>query len=140
MYVVTFYSFKGGVGRSMALVNVAADLTRRGKRVMIVDFDLEAPGLDTFDITRSEKRKRGLLDFVCDFRETDEVPDVREYVYQTQLDISDGQLWVMPAGLEDEEYHNRFRSVDWADLYTRQHGFLLFEDLKAQWKDVLKMD
>ena len=33
MYVVTFYSFKGGVGRSMALVNVAAELAARGRRV-----------------------------------------------------------------------------------------------------------
>ena len=29
MYVITFYSFKGGVGRTMALVNVAAELARR---------------------------------------------------------------------------------------------------------------
>lgn len=140
MYVATFYSFKGGVGRSMALVNVAAEIARRGKRVLVVDFDLEAPGLDTFDITRSEMGRRGLLDFVCDFRAGLEVPDVREYVYQAQIDLGEGQLWVMPAGLQNEEYHNRFRSVDWADLYAMEHGFLLFEDLKAQWKDALEMD
>jgi tetratricopeptide (TPR) repeat protein len=46
----------------------------------------------------------------------------------------------MPAGLQDAEYDHRFRSVDWADLYARQNGFLLFEDLKAQWIDVLRMD
>ena len=140
MYVATFYSFKGGVGRSMALVNVAAELTTRGKRVMLVDFDLEAPGLDTFDITRSEECRKGLLDFDCDFRKSGEVPDVKEYVYQAKADLGDGQLWVMPAGLQDDDYHNRFRSVDWADLYAKEHGFLLFEDLKAQWKDALKMD
>jgi MinD-like ATPase involved in chromosome partitioning or flagellar assembly len=140
MYVVTFYSFKGGVGRSMALVNAAAEIARRGKRVLVVDFDLEAPGLDTFDITSSYKSKRGLLDFVDDFRRTAEVPDVREYVYQAEVDIGEGQLWVMPAGLRDEEYDSRFRSIDWAELYDGQDGFLLFEDLKAQWNKVLKMD
>jgi MinD-like ATPase involved in chromosome partitioning or flagellar assembly len=140
MYVVTFYSFKGGVGRSMALVNVAAEIARRGKRVLVVDFDLEAPGLDTFDITSSDRSKRGLLDFVDEFRRTAEVPDVKEYVYQAQVDLGDGQLWVMPAGQRDEKYDNRFRSMDWADLYARQDGFLLFEDLKAQWNKVLKMD
>ena len=139
MYVVTFYSFKGGVGRSMALVNVAAELARRGKRVLIVDFDLEAPGLDTFDITVSEKsNRRGLLDFVNDFRRTGEAPDVTEYVYQANF--SNGQLWVMPSGLQDDDYQLRFRSIDWAQLYKEQHGFLLFEDLKAQWKDSLKAD
>lgn len=140
MYVVTFYSFKGGVGRSMALVNVAAEIARRGKRVLVVDFDLEAPGLNTFDITRSDGRDRGLLDFVCDFRDSAEVPDVREYVYKTNLDFGEGQLWMMPAGLQDDQYDVRFRSFDWAKLYAEQDGFLLFEDLKAQWKEVLGMD
>ena len=140
MYVTTFYSFKGGVGRSMALVNVASELAKRGKRVLVVDLDLEAPGLDTFDVTKSSDLKLGLLDFVCDYRKTDEVPDVREYVYQAQVDLGNGQLWIMPAGLQDQGYHGRFRSVDWGDLYSRQNGFLLFEDLKEQWKELLKMD
>ena len=108
MYVVTFYSFKGGVGRSMALINVAAELARRGKRVIVVDFDLEAPGLDTFDITRSEECRKGLLEFVCDFRESARVPDVKEYVYQAKVDLGDGQLWVMPAGLQDDDYTTAF--------------------------------
>jgi len=42
---VTFYSFKGGVGRTMALVNAACILAGRGRRVLMIDFDLEAPGL-----------------------------------------------------------------------------------------------
>jgi hypothetical protein len=44
-YVVAFYSFKGGLGRTTALVLSALHLTRQGKRVVLVDFDLEAPGL-----------------------------------------------------------------------------------------------
>jgi MinD-like ATPase involved in chromosome partitioning or flagellar assembly len=44
----TFYSFKGGVGRSMALANVAELLCRYGLKVLIIDFDLEAPGLERF--------------------------------------------------------------------------------------------
>lgn len=139
MYVVTFYSFKGGVGRSMALVNVAAELVKRGKRVLIVDFDLEAPGLDTFDITRGEHGK-GLFDFVCDYKESGQVPDLHKYIYRAQNSFADGELWVMPACVQDETYHNRFRSLDWADLYENQDGFLLFEDLRAQWKESLKAD
>src|SRR4051794_13247188 len=42
--VYTFYSYKGGVGRSMALANVAVLLARSGKKVLVVDWDLEAPG------------------------------------------------------------------------------------------------
>jgi cellulose biosynthesis protein BcsQ len=43
MYTITFYSFKGGVGRTMALVNVAAELAKMGRKVLVVDFDLDAP-------------------------------------------------------------------------------------------------
>ena len=134
MYVVTFYSFKGGVGRSMALVNVASDLVKRGKKVLIVDFDLEAPGLDTFDTTRSAKQGRGLLEFVCEFRSSGDVQDAQEYMYCAENDPAGGQLWVMPAGEQNADYHNRFKSVDWAELYENFGGFLLFEDLKEQWR------
>jgi Mrp family chromosome partitioning ATPase len=42
---VVFGSLKGGVGRSTALCVMAAHLSRRGLRVLCVDFDLEAPGI-----------------------------------------------------------------------------------------------
>jgi cellulose biosynthesis protein BcsQ/tetratricopeptide (TPR) repeat protein len=46
--IVTFYSFKGGTGRTMALANVAWILAANGERVLIVDWDLESPGLHRF--------------------------------------------------------------------------------------------
>src|SRR5438309_1920072 len=75
VHVITFYSFKGGVGRTMALVNVAADLVRRGRKVLVVDFDLEAPGLETYKRLRPPKPHRGIVEYVTKFRRTKEVPD-----------------------------------------------------------------
>jgi cellulose biosynthesis protein BcsQ len=46
--IITFYSFKGGVGRSMAVANVAAILAQQGKTVLALDFDFEAPGLHRY--------------------------------------------------------------------------------------------
>ena len=46
--IVTFYSYKGGVGRSMALMNVAEILADVGYNVIVCDFDLEAPGLERY--------------------------------------------------------------------------------------------
>jgi len=49
--VITFYSFKGGTGRSMALANVASLLARSAsseRRVLMMDWDFEAPGLHRF--------------------------------------------------------------------------------------------
>src|SRR5262249_55632987 len=46
--VITFYSYKGGVGRSMALANLAWILASNGNRVLVIDWDLEAPGLHRY--------------------------------------------------------------------------------------------
>src|SRR5947209_8513582 len=57
--VITFYSYKGGTGRSMALANVACLLAQqehKGKGVLMIDWDLEAPGLHHFFRSRFTKR------------------------------------------------------------------------------------
>ena len=49
--IITFYSYKGGTGRTMALANVAcllAEAIGAAQRVLVVDWDLEAPGLHRF--------------------------------------------------------------------------------------------
>lgn len=60
MLRVTFYSYKGGVGRSLTLLNVAAELRRRGKRVVVVDLDLEAPGIGLTKSTQPERSDNDL--------------------------------------------------------------------------------
>ncbi len=52
--IYTFYSYKGGVGRTMALANVAELFYREGRRVLMIDWDLEAPGLEQFFFRGSE--------------------------------------------------------------------------------------
>ncbi len=61
-YIFTFYSFKGGVGRSMAAANVAYALASRGRNVLLMDMDLEAPGLSTFFHRSKEVTERSPLD------------------------------------------------------------------------------
>ena len=72
--IVTFYSFKGGVGRSMAMANIGAWLYQQGRRVLLVDWDLEAPGIETFFIhdqeeLRSMQSKPGLVDLVDSYHQ-----------------------------------------------------------------------
>lgn len=43
--VISFYSYKGGVGRTIALIETAYNLAKAGKRVMLLDLDIEAPSL-----------------------------------------------------------------------------------------------
>ena len=74
--IITFYSFKGGVGRSMAVANIGELFYARGLKVLMVDFDLEAPGLERyFDVTNSATVSReipghrGVIDVILSFLE-----------------------------------------------------------------------
>lgn len=62
--VITFYSYKGGVGRSMALANIACLLAKKGLKVLVIDWDLEAPGLHHF--FKANDEKKGLIDILLD--------------------------------------------------------------------------
>src|SRR3982751_5648124 len=66
MKVITFYSYKGGVGRTMALVNTAHVFARNGWRVLMVDFDLEAPGMTHFfaDAVQASGSRFDAVDFL----------------------------------------------------------------------------
>jgi len=162
MYIVTFYSYKGGVGRTLALANVATDLVRRGRRVLLVDFDLEAPGLDTFQLFKPQRPTQGIVEYVNDYLALHETPDVLEYSYEATLpqcagnrivngeldksnvhadEVSDtGRLYVMPAGRRDASYSKLLQNIDWGLLYAEHNGYLMFEDMKEQWKQSFNPD
>ena len=140
MYVLTFYSFKGGVGRTMCLVNLASQLAQSGKKVLIVDFDIEAPGIPTFELTAPKSEAAGLTEFITQYRSTGIAPNVDEFIYRARDYESGGSIDVMPAGLHDAGYSARLNSIDWARLYLNEDGYVFFEDLKQQWRDVVAPD
>ena len=141
MYVTTFYSFKGGVGRSMALANAAIELVKLGRRVLVVDFDLEAPGLDTFDILRPPDGTPGIIDFVHDYLDSNRAPDACRYLSRLSgVSEGNGELWIMPSGDQEVTYAARFSAIDWVELYEKRDGYLLIEDLKRQWKQSIDPD
>ncbi len=124
----------------MALVNTAAALALRGRRVLVVDFDLEAPGLDSFNVLKSNKQTPGIIDFVNQYLKTGQVPNVEDYVGEFH-DIGEhgGRVMLMPSG-SSKAYTKKFNQIDWDSLYRRHDGYLLFEDLKLQWERVIEPD
>src|SRR5262249_41610698 len=71
--IYTFYSYKGGVGRSMALANVAEWFYQQGLRVIMIDWDLEAPGLESFFCQSQEeldavRSQLGLIDMLTAYK------------------------------------------------------------------------
>jgi predicted acylesterase/phospholipase RssA/MinD-like ATPase involved in chromosome partitioning or flagellar assembly len=74
--IYTCYSFKGGVGRSMAVANLAECFFEKGLRTLVVDWDLEAPGIETYfypfpearnDLNRA-RAHQGLIDCILRFK------------------------------------------------------------------------
>ncbi len=141
MHVVTFYSFKGGVGRTLALVNIGVELANTGRKVLLVDFDLEAPGIDTFPALIPDFPCSGVVDYISDYLSSGAPPDFAKYHYQANcVQSGDGKLWVMPAGKRTSDYGEKLSNIDWAELYQKRSGFLLMEDLKLKWQESLNPD
>ena len=75
--VITFYSYKGGMGRTTTLVSYAIHLAvQRRKKVFIIDCDLEAPGyLNFFDLSKHEPLNsghvNGFVEYLCDIQFTE---------------------------------------------------------------------
>ncbi len=63
---VVFASLKGGVGRSSALAITAADLARRNMNVLVVDLDLEAPGIGDLLLDSGRMPQFGVVDFLVE--------------------------------------------------------------------------
>ncbi|HEX3429725.1 MAG TPA: ParA family protein [Rhizomicrobium sp.] len=142
MYVVTFYSYRGGVGRTLSLLNTAVELAKRGRKILVVDFDLEAPGISTFHFCKSGNLSKGIVDYIAEYKETGRAPNVTEFVQECELIDGGHQLkfWLMSAGRQDEHYARKFHSIDWERLYADHAGFLMIENLKEQWNDSLTPD
>jgi cellulose biosynthesis protein BcsQ len=150
--IVTFYSYKGGVGRSMAVANVADLLARSGLRVLMVDFDLEAPGLEHFfPVDAAQVRARpGLLDLLLAYKysmslaaghETGAFRDLDRFIgsIYPRRD-GGGSLDLLAAGQRESDeqlvrYGTELRRFDWIDFYFSWSGELLFEWLRRAFDD-----
>jgi MinD-like ATPase involved in chromosome partitioning or flagellar assembly len=128
--VVTFYSYKGGVGRSFTLANIAILLARWGNRVLTIDWDLEAPGLhEYFAPLLAKPPTTGLVDLVADFTAGNVGPTSS---YVTHLSTEDGVVDLLAAGSLTGDYARRVQKIDWAQLY--EDGFAdVLERLRKDW-------
>ena len=155
--IITFYSFKGGTGRSMALANVAWILAANDKKVLAIDWDLEAPGLHyyfrPFLNDKELEETPGLIDLVWDWSdfmltpEDDRPPVIKEKPlmladaqrYRVCLEFpfteSKGCLHFLGAGKQDNSYTNRVRGFDWNAFYARLGGRTFLDAFRKRLKE-----
>jgi WD40 repeat protein/MinD-like ATPase involved in chromosome partitioning or flagellar assembly len=113
IYYATFYSYKGGVGRTLALVNTAYSLVARGRKVLIWDLDLEAPSmLQIPQFADVRKRVTGGTVDVLTAPETDIAKQVAGLIVPAGPGI-----WLLPAGADDMRYPERYASVPFDRLF-----------------------
>lgn len=112
--IVAFYSFKGGVGRSSALLATAMRAARRGGRVLVVDLDLEAPGLAPLLLRPQDPPPAAsVLDHLLSAAATGRPPATPPVVQLSLPRVNaPGQLWLAPAGTVDGGYLQRLARLD----------------------------
>lgn len=125
----------------MAPVNIVVELAKTGRRVLTVDFDLEAPGFGTFDILRSETYVPGIIDFVGEYLDSGQAPEADRFIYKSSsVGDQSGRLWIMPSGAQHESCGANFGQIGRSVLYEKHDGYLLLEDLKEQGRRVIEPD
>ncbi|MFF5493701.1 KGGVGR-motif variant AAA ATPase [Streptomyces aquilus] len=134
--IVTFYSYKGGVGRSFALANTAVVLARWGYRVLCVDWDLEAPGLSYyFDGHLAEPPRAGLLEMIEEARTAPDTARATAVRHRTSVLLPEGAgLDLITAGrTDDDSYISRLQQVDWEELYEEYDFGATLETWREEW-------
>ncbi|GIH66414.1 FxSxx-COOH system tetratricopeptide repeat protein [Microbispora siamensis] len=149
--IVTFYSYKGGTGRTMALANTAWVLASAGKRVLVVDWDLESPGLHKFFRPFLDSgvvtTTSGVIDLITTYqwaamkqaaRPRDwhrEYARVEPHAVSLDFDFpGEGTLDFLSAGRQNRDYSSLVSGFDWDTFYERQGGGQFFDALRDDMK------
>lgn len=116
--ILSFYSYKGGVGRTTALASIAIQYARKGKRVLALDIDLEAPGLASiFPPPGGNISGVGVVDFLMEFPVTGSAFPIEDlsYVYDepSVVGSNGGEIHIVPAGVVNSEYLETLARVNY---------------------------
>ena len=147
--IVTFYSYKGGVGRSFALANIAVLLGQWGFRVLCIDWDLEAPGLPYYfnSLDRNSPPKpliddsaSGLIESFSDFQSDPKIQLAwNDRIISLPSTFVSG-VSLLKAGRIDSSYSKRVHGLDWNELYRSGLGEALeeqFDNLRREYDFIL---
>ncbi|PZV27254.1 MAG: chromosome partitioning protein [Snowella sp.] len=145
MKVITFYSYKGGVGRTLAASNFAVYLAKLGLKTVVIDFDLEAPGINAkFGLPELSSNQKGLLDYILLFQQTNQAMEsLQDILIPVPLDNTEKTtLWLIPAGQYlSENYYRQLNQLDWRVVFSEERdGVGFFQQFLARLKSELNAD
>jgi MinD-like ATPase involved in chromosome partitioning or flagellar assembly len=152
MFTVTFYSFRGGVGRTMAAANVAYHLAREGYRVFLVDFDLEAPGLSLMPEFQPAPGQEpaspeGLIGYLRPGLADEPLPPIESLCFETLLSSDlpthkkgKGSIHILPAGPHENVDRYGTARLHLEKLYETKARSLVPDALKVDIERVYRPD
>lgn len=151
--IVTFYSYKGGTGRTMALANVAWILAANGRRVLAADWDLESPGLRRFFqpfLGPEVHEVEGIIDMIRGYEwEATRVPEkerisrliperarVELYAFSLKWDHfpAGGCLDLLSPGRQNSDYKETLGALDWDNFHENLNGGQFLDAIRADMK------
>ena len=122
--IISFYSYKGGVGRTIALIQTAYLLANKGKKVAIIDLDIEAPSFKNI-FKQSIRSKEGLVNYL--YKKMYDIKDdepIYNFKMVTKLNIgTSGEVYVVPAGELDLEYVKMLEGLKEKRIY--ENGYIV---------------
>jgi MinD-like ATPase involved in chromosome partitioning or flagellar assembly len=151
--IYTFYSYKGGVGRTMALANIAELFYRAGRKVLIIDWDLEAPGLERFFPLDSDQilDQPGIIDLLLQYKNRMATVNVsgqpftlespHKYIVNIYPQYKEiGKLLLLTAGKRTKgnfaSYVHAVQTFNWQEFYEVWEGELYFNWLRDQFMQI----
>ncbi|MGH8570711.1 MAG: AAA family ATPase, partial [Gammaproteobacteria bacterium] len=119
-HITTFYSYKGGVGRTLLLANVGMSLAQAGRRVLLWDLDVEAPGMHLIPaLSPHPIPARGFLEWLDDWqRQGMARPTPRQLKALNgcvcEVPETEARLHILPAFGEKADFAALYQAIDWA--------------------------
>ncbi|MEW5801538.1 MAG: AAA family ATPase [bacterium] len=128
---LVFYGLKGGVGRSTAMAILAYHLAKKGKDVLLIDFDLESPGLSGLMLPPDRMAEFGIVDwFVEDAigQGNEILPAMMSICPLSQAEGVTGKIHVAAAsGMNEPAYLAKLSRV-YADIPGKEGGIERFPE------------
>jgi len=98
--IVSIHSYRGGTGKSNLTANLAVCLASSGRRVAVVDSDIQSPGIHLLFGVEDTSRLRTLNDYLW---ERCPIHEAATEVTPSSVGEAGGRVWLVPSSLQAGE-------------------------------------
>lgn len=104
--IISIHSFRGGTGKSNLAANIGGLLAQMGKRVALVDTDIQSPGIHVLFGFQEEDLTKSLNDYLwgkAAIEETAYLVADRAAIDPMRAHLAGLPLWLVPASIRTNE-------------------------------------